>query len=332
MALSPERLAIAVKKQALHLGFDDVGITTAEPLERDAAAYHRWLDAGMHAGMGYMTRERAARGDPGQILAGCRSVVCVVKNHFQQVPDRIPAGTGRVARYALGRDYHRVFEKPMRRLAKFIRGLGEGVQTRWSVDTGPVLERGFAARAGLGFQGKNTMLISKRLGSHLFLGEIFTTLALAPDAPEPPHCGRCTRCLEACPTGAFPEPWVLDARRCISNWTIEHRGPLPPEAQLHGWVFGCDICQDVCPWNRFASPVRDPRFAEMVTPPALDLRELAELDQTEFEARFYGTALWRARREGLVRNARRLLEQQRGGVDSARAGHPIDQPSHWRRG
>jgi epoxyqueuosine reductase len=310
MGTIPSRLALAIKKQALHLGFDDVGITTADPLERDDGAYQRWLDAGMHASMAWMARSREGRADPRRILSGCQSVVCVAKNHFREVPAEVSRDEGRVARYALGRDYHRVLEKPMRRLAKFIRGLGDGVQTKWCVDTGHVLERGLAARAGLGFQGKNTMLISKRLGSHLFLGEIFTTLALAPDAPEAPHCGTCTRCLEACPTDAFPSPWVLDARRCISHWTIEHRGDLPPDAELHGWVFGCDVCQDVCPWNRFASPTRDPKMAEDEMPATLVLRELAALDEAEFEIRFYGTALSRARREGLMRNAAANLATQ----------------------
>jgi epoxyqueuosine reductase len=303
------RHALAIKRQALHLGFDDVGITTAEPLERDAEAYEKWLEAEMHAGMDYMARGRHQRADPRQVLPGCRSVVCVAKNHFRDVPAEIPEGRGRVARYAQGRDYHRVLERPMRRLAKFLRGRSEGVETKWHVDTGHVLERALAARAGIGFQGKSTMLISKSLGTHLFLGVIFTTLDLAPDEPEPPHCGTCTRCLDACPTGAFPEPWVLDARRCISCLTIEHRGPLPEEADLHGWVFGCDICQDVCPWNRFARPSKDERISEEITPPSLDLRELATLDQGEYESLFYGTPVWRAHREGLVRSACRNLER-----------------------
>ncbi len=307
MTSAPARLALSVKKQALHLGFDDIGITTADPLERDAEAYERWLESGKHGSMEYMARSGEKRADPGRILPGCRSVVCVAVNHFREVSEETPPGEGRVARYGLGRDYHRVLDKPMKRLAKFIRSLGEEVQTKWCLDTSHVLERGFAARAGIGFQGKNTMLISKRLGSHLFLGEIFTTLALAPDEPEPPRCGTCTRCLDACPTGAFPKPWVLDATRCISYWTIEHRGPLPRDAELHGWVFGCDICQDVCPWNRFARPTDASGLSEDAVAPTLNLVELAELDQTEFEIQFYGTALWRARREGLERNARANL-------------------------
>lgn len=298
--------ALSIKRHALHLGFDDVGITTAEPLTRDSEAYQRWLDAGMNAGMGYMERGRETRDDPAAILPGCRAVICVAKNHFRDVPAERPRGLGRVARYAQGRDYHRVMEKPMRRLAEFVRSLGEGVETKWCVDTGHVLERGFAARAGIGFQGKNTMLISKRLGSHLFLGEVFTTLDLAPDEPEPPHCGTCARCLDACPTQAFPAPGVLDARRCISYWTIEHRGPLPPDAALHGWVFGCDVCQDVCPWNRFARPSQDPKIRATLTPPLIALADLANLTQAEFERQFRPTPLWRAHREGLMRNAEAL--------------------------
>ncbi len=301
--MSPARDPLALKKRALHLGFDDVGIASAEPLARDQVAYEKWLDAGMHAEVAYMARSRERRGDPRQILDGCKSVVCVAKNHFRDVPDETPAGHGRVARYAQGRDYHRALEKPMRRLAEFIRSLGEDVQTKWSVDTGHVLERALAARAGLGFQGKNTMLISRHWGSHLFLGVIFTTLEFTPDAPEPPRCGICTRCLDACPAGAFAAPWVLDARRCISHWTIEHRGPLPADADLHGWVFGCDVCQDVCPWNRFAEPTRDSKIGAEVTPPTLDLRALATLDTLDFDMRFHGTPLARARHEGLVRNA-----------------------------
>lgn len=304
------RNALGVKKHALHLGFDDVGITTVEPLARDIEALRQWLVNGMHAGMDYMTRDLEKRGDPQAILEGCRSVICVAKNHFRDVPAELPPGEGRVARYAQARDYHRVMEKPMRRLAKFIRMLGEAVDTKWHVDTGHVLERGLAARAGLGFQGKNTMLISRHLGSHMFLGVIFTTLDLTPDEPEPPRCGSCTKCLEACPTAAFPQPWVLDARQCISYLTIEHRGDLPANADFHGWLFGCDVCQDVCPWNRFASPTDDPKLAEQVTSASLDLKRIAQLDQTEFEIQFYGTPLWRAHREGLVRSAERLMQTQ----------------------
>ena len=211
----------------------------------------------------------------------------------------------RVARYARGRDYHNLMGKRLRRLAARIRAAVPGCDTRTYVDTGPVLERELAARAGLGVAGKNTCLLGRR-GSYLLLGEIFLTLDLAPDAPVADLCGRCTRCLEACPTGALPEPYRLDANRCISYWTIEHRGAIPESfrERIGDWVFGCDVCQEVCPWNlRPQEPADHPELRLTEERAALDLAGLLALDAEGYRRTFQGSAMQRARLSGLKRNA-----------------------------
>jgi epoxyqueuosine reductase len=217
-----------------------------------------------------------------------------------------------VARYARGQDYHEVMRPRLEALARFIDlTAGSGTRSRAAVDTSAVLERDLAARAGLGWIGKNTNLLSPTLGSYFFIGIVLTTADLATDAREPDHCGTCTACLDACPTRAFVAPWVLDARRCISYLTIEHRGPVATELReaIGDWVFGCDVCQQVCPWNRKAPPARDPAFTS--TESLGSLTDVLNLDESAFRARFRHTALWRAKRAGLARNAALVLGNRR---------------------
>ena len=313
---------------AREAGFDRAGAATLEPLER-GDVFLRWLERGEHAGMGYLARRSEERLDPAAVLAGARSVVCVALVYHPLVAGEgdPPAAGGaapepegdlwpRVARYARGRDYHNLMGKRLRKLARRVREAFPGAGTRTYVDTGPVLERELAARAGLGVAGKNTCLLSREHGSWFLLGELFTTLDLAPSAPEPlaDLCARCTRCLDACPTGALPEPYRLDATRCISYWTIEHRGPIPEEVRptLGDWVFGCDVCQEVCPWNlrweeradrggRAPADHPDLRLPEHRAD--LDLAGLLRLDRAGYEEKFRGSAMKRARLEGLKRNA-----------------------------
>ncbi len=316
----------AVKQEARRLGFDLVGIAPAGAALDHAPAFLDWLARGYAADMAWMAREPERRLDPRRLLADAASIVVVARNYYVVPPDPgvlTDPSRGRIARYAWGLDYHDVLRKRLFALDAFLRDLsGRTTYGKAYVDTGPVLEREWAARAGLGFFGKNTCLIAPRLGSWLFLGVLIVPEALEPD-PEPlalpgPHprwrfsegvvgtCGGCTRCLTACPTHAFPAPHVLDARRCISYLTIEHRGPIPRDLRplMGNWVFGCDVCQDVCPWNaRFARPTDEPAFQprpEQVAPPLLDL---LTLDEATFRARFRKTPLWRAKRRGLVRNA-----------------------------
>ncbi|MEM7480280.1 MAG: tRNA epoxyqueuosine(34) reductase QueG [Acidobacteriota bacterium] len=299
---------------ASEAGFDRAGIASLEPIER-GELLRRWLERGDHAGMAWMEQRSAERVEPRRILEGAKSALCVAVQYAPLAGAVEAEGDlwPRVARYAHGRDYHNLMGKRLRKLAKRIRQAFPGSETRAYVDTGPVLERELAARAGLGVQGKNTCLLSRE-GSFFLLGEIFTTLDLAPSEPLADLCGRCTRCLDACPTGALPEPYRLDANRCISYWTIEHRGAIPEEMRqgIGEWVFGCDVCQEVCPWNiRRQSPAEQP---DLHLPPQraeLDLAGLLALDEESYRERFRGSAMQRARREGLRRNAALVMGNRR---------------------
>ena len=301
MTLTALALTRTVKERALELGFDRVAVGAAAP-PLHGAAFERWLEAGYAGGMDYIGRGRADRLDPGRLLPGWRSVVAVALNYAPREED--PAWRG-VARYARGRDYHDAIRPRLEALKDVLRTAGgPDVRSRASVDTSAVLERDLAASAGLGWIGKNTNLIAPGLGSYFFIGIVLTTAELTPDATLPDRCGTCTACLDACPTAAFVAPYTLDARRCISYLTIEHRGEIDPSlhASIGGWLFGCDVCQEVCPWNRHAPPRRDAAL-DAGNPPGAP-ETLVALSDAEFRQRFRGSALKRARREGLARNAR----------------------------
>lgn len=305
--------AAHLKDKALALGFNLVGITPARPSPR-LEAYLRWVEAGMHGSMGYMARPDriARRRDLNVILPGVRSLIVVGLDYATfAVPQAAlsdPA-RGRIAAYAWGLDYHNILMPRLEALAEWLCAQsGEALKQRVYVDTGALLERDHAHFAGLGFTGKNTMLIHPRRGSAFFLGEILTDLAFDhyDAAGRATLCGRCARCLAACPTDAFPQPHVLDARRCISYLTIEHKGWIPQHLRplMGNWVYGCDICQDVCPFQRFATPTTETAFypasIDRAAPPLVDL---LALDATGFRARYSGSALERIGRERLVRNA-----------------------------
>jgi epoxyqueuosine reductase len=332
-----------VRAAAGALGFDAVGIAPADPPPH-AGFLREWLAHGYAGEMAWIARRAEEREDPRRVLPGARSIVAVALVYDMppsaaQPSEAAPAsearseaqpsevmraearsepkasgviGTARIARYAGGADYHDVLGQRLRSLASAIEALAPGARTRSYVDTGPVLERPVAARAGLGWIGKNTLLIHPRLGSYLFLGVVLTDLTLAPDAPEPDHCGSCRACLDACPTGAFPEPFVLDASRCLSYTTIELRSAIPEplrEAQAD-WVFGCDVCQQVCPWNTRARRVvpedAGGMRAELAPRPPWRgpaLAALLALDEPAWAEATRGTALRRAKRRGLLRNA-----------------------------
>lgn len=302
----------AVKARALDLGFDLVAIGPAEP-PAHAAAFERWLDAGYAGGMTYLERTRDERVDPRRLLPGVRSVVAVALN-YNPAPDAEATGGdwAMVARYARGRDYHDVMRPRLQTLAAFIdETCGPGVRSRPAVDTSALLERDLAAQAGLGWIGRNTNLLAVGLGSYFFLGIVLTTAELERDGPEPDRCGTCTACLDACPTEAFVAPYILDARRCLSYLTIEHRGEIAADLRpsVRDWLFGCDVCQEVCPWNRKAPPSREPAFA--AAEPLGPLPPLLELDEGAFRARFRRTALFRAKRSGLLRNVALVLGNRR---------------------
>jgi epoxyqueuosine reductase len=305
--MSADRLTRALKAKAAELGFDKVAIARAEPLERDRAALAAWLRGDRHATMAWMAREPAKRADPEAMLPGCKSVVALAMNYGPGESESAPhPAAARVARYAHGRDYHKVLGRKLKELAAWL-AEESGTSARTFVDTGPVLERAWAERAGLGWIGKNANLLTRDLGSWVLLGEVLACAELDPDAgPHEDFCGTCTACLTACPTQAIEAPGVVDSNACISYWTIEHRGPIP-ETRRHGmgdWIFGCDVCQEVCPWNeRFAVPAANDPFGVRDDLSGIDPVEMLALDENAFRARYSGTSLMRARWDGMRRNA-----------------------------
>ena len=303
-----------LKSEARRIGFDLVGVAPAVTPE-GIHPFREWLDAGFAGEMQYLSNRQSAYEHPRHVLESVRSVIMLGLNYHAK-DDSVRSSNdavvpARVSRYAQGSaDYHDVLKEKLRRLADVLHQHQPGCHTRGIVDTAPLLERDFARLAGLGWFGKNTMLINKRQGSWLFLAALLTDVELEPDQPhDSAHCGSCTRCLDACPTDAFPEPYVLDARRCISYLTIELRDPIPEELRdgLGDWLFGCDICQDVCPWNNKAPQTQEPAFlpAEDLSP--ADAVALLQLDETGFRERFRKTPLFRPKRAGLLRNAAIVL-------------------------
>jgi len=296
----------AVRQRAREFGFDDCRVTSAQAPE-SAARFQQWLAAGRQGEMAYLERNAAKRVEPQQVLPGARSIISLAASYHKAdwEVEGASGKSGLVARYARYADYHDLLGQRLKLFVQFVDELG-GVGTRslWYVDTGPLLERDLAQRAGLGFIGKHTNLISRRLGNWVFLSEIVTTLDLEPDVPEKNRCGTCTRCIAACPTTAITGPFQLDARRCISYLTIELRGPIPLDLRpaIGNRIFGCDDCLAVCPWNRFAREGRMMKAHARADLDQPDLLELLALDDAGFRRRFAGTPVLRARRGGLLRN------------------------------
>jgi epoxyqueuosine reductase len=302
-AADPKRL---IRERALAIGFDAVGFSRAalgpEVRERLAA----FLAAGQHGDMGWLASRTNERGDPCGLWPDARSVIATGVSY---APDRDPLATldlpdrGTISVYAQGRDYHDPVKGMLKHLAQYVVArFGAGVKV--FVDTAPVMEKPLAQRAGIGWQGKHTNLVSRSHGSWLFLGEIYTTLEIGSDEPEADHCGSCSRCLSVCPTNAFPAPYRLDATRCISYLTIEHRGPIPEELRplIGNRIYGCDDCLAVCPWNRFARPTAHEKLYARAELKAPRLAELADLDDAAFRAMFSGSPIKRIGRGRFVRN------------------------------
>jgi epoxyqueuosine reductase len=303
-----------VRERALSLGFDRVGFASAEiALEPEFSRYLAFVEAGKQGSMGYLAEARDARGrlDTEHILAGAASVICVAESYAGDAADE--AGVSKhIARYARGSDYHNHLRRRLRRLASFVRGLAPGVQARPMCDDAPVLERAWAARAGLGFVGKNGLVIVPGVGSFVLLGEVVTTLALTADAPMGERCGSCSLCIDACPTGAFERPFVLDPRRCVSYLTIELKGEMPSDLRegVGEHLFGCDDCQNVCPYNRRAAETK-PRYRPLARWKETSLESLVALDDAAFGDLAGGSPLKRATRAGLARNAVTVLANRR---------------------
>jgi epoxyqueuosine reductase len=315
--MSPAEITALVKTLTAAQGFGRTGMAPVAPLER-ADYYRQWLAAGRHGQMDYLARHLPLRMDPAGLLEGARSLIVVADAYRSAAPERpVDEPRGRVARYAWGRDYHRVVKRKLQTVCDRLHAaLPMEFETRVCVDTAPLVEREWAARAGVGWIGKNTLVLDPRLGSFFFLGVIVTTLDLEPDAPLSDHCGTCTRCLQACPTGAFPAAYEMDAARCIAYLTIERRAAIPDELQaaLGDWVFGCDVCQEVCPYNQKASPAYDPAYEERAPGAFPRLSELLEWSEADYHRVLQNSAMKRATIEMLQRNAalaRANAERQR---------------------
>ncbi|MCX7686148.1 MAG: tRNA epoxyqueuosine(34) reductase QueG [Acetobacteraceae bacterium] len=302
-----DELKAAIRDEALRLGFDAVGFAPASLPPEVGERLRAFLAAGYHGGMGWLAERAAERANPAALWPEARSAIVLAVSYAPQTDplETLPwRDRATISVYARNRDYHDVMKPRLKALARFAAARAPGAGFKVFVDTAPVAEKPLAQAAGLGWQGKHTNLLSRGLGNWFFLGVVLTTLDLPPDAPEREHCGSCTRCLDACPTGAFPRPFVLDARRCVSYLTIEHRGPIPePLRPLIGnRIYGCDDCLAVCPWNKFAAAAREAALQpreELRAPP---LAELAALDDAAFRARFRGSPIKRIGRGRFVRN------------------------------
>jgi epoxyqueuosine reductase len=310
----PASLTVALKTKAQELGFALAGVCPAV----EATGFERfqaWLASGYAGQMHYLQKREAAYRHPRGVLDSVRSVVMLALPYRTAEPRACQPGEGRISRYAWGPgDYHDVIHDKLHALADWLREQAPEAECRGVVDSAPLLEREFAVRAGLGWIGKNTLLLNKPAGSYFFLAALLTSLELEYDPQfETDHCGTCRACLDACPTQAFPQPYVLDATRCISYLTIELRDAIPVELRpgLGDWLFGCDVCQDVCPWNHRAPISAEPAFQPRADENPVDLLSLFELDDQAFRARFRNSPLWRSKRRGILRNAALLLGNQR---------------------
>ena len=307
------QLAAQVKQRARELGFDLVGVSDASP-SKYRQYFRNWLDDGQAGTMEYLSRRFEERTDPATYVPGAKSVICVAINYHAplEAPPPPPSDSGpqgRIARYALGDDYHEHIKRKLHELADWIRAAARGAQTRCGVDTAPIPEKELAARAGIGWIGKNTCVINPAIGSWLLLGEVITTLELPPDEPAIDGCGTCRRCIDACPTDAITAPYQLDARKCISYLTIEHRGEVAAELQpkIGEWLYGCDICQDVCPWNAKAPIASDPALQPRFPSGTADLRQWLAWTDDDYRVTLRGSAMKRVKLPVLQRNARIVM-------------------------
>jgi epoxyqueuosine reductase len=296
--------ALDIKREALRLGFDSAGISKAEMLDEQARLLEKWLNQNLHGSMAYMQNHFDKRVDPRKLVDGARSVISLSYNYFstKKIRDEM---SPKIAMYALGKDYHEVVKEKAQQLLNFIRKQVGNVNGRCFVDSAPVLEKAWAARSGIGWQGKNTNILTKRSGSYFFLAEIILDLALEYDSPVKDYCGNCTKCIDACPTQAIYEPYKLDASKCISYFTIELKDAMLPEnmrGKFDNWMFGCDVCQQVCPINAQAKPHNEPQFE-----PSEELLEMTQTDweklnEETFKKLFGHSAIKRTKFKGLQRN------------------------------
>jgi epoxyqueuosine reductase len=316
---TPAEAAALVKDRALDLGFHRVGVARADALEEEGARLDEWLRRGYHASMSWMERAPDQRADPRLVFPGARSVVVCLLNYYTPHEHAADADSGKLSRYSWGDDYHDVVGEKLKSILAWIRQEWPEANGKVCCDIQPFMDKAWAARAGLGWIGKHSNLITRDLGSWVFIGSLLLDIELEPDSERvEDHCGTCTLCLEACPTAAIREPYVVDSHRCISHATIELRAPeLPAEVarNLDGWLYGCDVCQDVCPWNRFERPTDEPRFEPRAGATSIGLSEISALTPDTYAARFRRSAVKRAKLSGLQRNALALRTAARGEGD-----------------
>lgn len=307
----PSESTVLIKMKARELGFSFCGISRAEFLKEEAPRLEEWLRQGYHGKMGYMEGHFDKRLDPTLLVPGAKSVVSLVYNYFPATQQ--DEGSLKVAKYAYGEDYHFVVREKLNALMNTIHDEIGDVSGRAFVDSAPVMERAWARRSGVGWIGKNSLLLNRELGSFFFLAELIIDLELEYDGPVKDHCGSCTACMDACPTDAIPAPYVVDASRCISYFTIELKEEIPADmkGKFGDWIFGCDICQDVCPWNRFSRPHDEPRFKPTGEMLEMDRQAWIEMTQEVFDTAFKRSPLQRSRYAGIQRNVRFVGEREK---------------------
>lgn len=300
---NPEKYSEMIKAEAKRLGFMDCGISKADFLEEEAPRLEEWLKRGYHGEMKWMENHFDKRLDPRKLVEGAKSVVSVILNYYPEETQKDPEAP-KIAKYAYGEDYHFVIKRKLQSLMNFIsEEIGE-VSGRAFTDSAPVMDRAWAERAGLGWTGKHTLLLTKGVGSFYLIGELIIDLELVPDTPVTNHCGSCTKCMDACPTDAIIAPQLIDATKCISYLTIELKDQISNEfkPQMEGWAFGCDICQDVCPWNRFSKPTQVEEFSTHPDMLDMDKRDWEEITEDVFKKVFKKSAVKRAKYAGLKQN------------------------------
>ncbi len=303
-----------IKEKALEIGFHKIGVARAEILRQEGERFRQWLGADYHGEMQWLAREPEKRADPNLIFPAAKSVVVVALNYFTPHEHDVDSEKGKISRYAWGDDYHDVLKEKLRELLAFIKAIDEAADGKICVDTAPVMDKAWAVRAGLGWIGKHSNLITKEYGSWVFLGEIMLNLELEYENEQvEDHCGTCRKCLDACPTNAIVAPKIVDSRTCLSYATIELRTPEMPSVineNLNGWLYGCDICQDVCPWNRFEKPSEEARFEPREGETSVELEKILSFSPETYAERFRRSSIKRTKLAGLRRNAEALKKNK----------------------